>query len=495
MADPFISLERVSKTFGGVHSLSDVSIDFRSGEAIALAGENGSGKSTLIKVLSAVHAPTSGHVVIDGIRRSSLRPIDAVRAGIQVIFQDFSLFPNLTVEENITFGYALSTRETWRKPKTTADLTQKVLKQLDVELDPKARVEDLPVVGKQLTAIARALLSKARLIIMDEPTTALTDNEVRILLGIVKRLKDSGVCVLFVSHKLQELFSVCDRIVVLRNGKKVSEGIATDYTPLSLTQHMTGRTVPESRRSDAERVLGDVTLNLRDACRAGAFERVSLSVRRGEVVGIAGRLGAGRTELAEAIFGLAPLTSGELEIDGKSVRLKSPQAAIRHRIAYVPEDRLSEGLFFGRSVASNIESGLLDRFSARFGRVRQKSLSATVAAWLARLKIKATMQQSINTLSGGNQQRVVLARWLAQEPRILVLNGPSVGVDVGSKAEMHEVILAFAATGLATLLISDDLSELVTCCDRVLIMKGGMIAHEIGPGDMTETVLSAKLAE
>jgi simple sugar transport system ATP-binding protein len=495
MAEPFISLERVSKSFGGVHSLSDVSIHFRPGEAIALAGENGSGKSTLIKVLSGVHAPTSGQVIINGIAHSSLRPIDAVRAGVQVIFQDFSLFPNLTVEENITFGYALSERQTWWKPKTTAALTQKVLEQLDVELDPKARVEDLPVVGKQLTAIARALLSQARLIIMDEPTTALTDKEVRILLGIVKRLKNGGVSVLFVSHKLEELFSVCDRIVVLRNGRLISEGNAQDYTSHSLTQHMTGRSAPESRLSDARRVVGDVALSLRDASSTGAFERVSLSVRRGEVLGIAGRLGGGRTELAEAIFGLVALTSGELEIAGVPVRLRSPQDAIRHGIAYVPEDRLSEGLFFGRSVANNMESGLLDRFSDRFGRVGRKSLSATVETWLARLRIKATMQQNINTLSGGNQQRVLLAKWLAQEPQILLLNGPSVGVDVGSKAEIHNVIRTFASTGLATLLISDDLSELVTCCDRVLIMKGGVITHEIGSKDLSEAGLSATLAE
>ncbi len=490
-----IALERVCKSFGGVLSLDDVSLSFHPGEAVALAGENGSGKSTLIKILSGAHAATSGAIVIDGRRAGALRPIDALIAGIHVIYQDFSLFPNLSVAENVAFGHQLTGGRRWLRRAEMRRLAAGALERMQVSLDPSALVADQPVAAKQLIAIARALVDNARLIVMDEPTTALTEAEVRTLLSIIVRLKAAGVSVVFVSHKLQELFSVCDRVVVLRNGRKVAEGPVAEFTPASLTRHMTGRDVPEVRHALPEEGLGPIVLRVDRLSRQDRFSDVSFSLRAGEVLGVAGLLGSGRTELAKAVFGLGAADGGSIEVAGAAVRIASPQAAIRHGIGYVPEDRLTEGLFFGQSVARNVEAGLFDRFKGTFGRLRTRALGEAVTGWLDRLRVKGRPAAAIQSLSGGNQQRVVLARWLAQGPRILILNGPSVGVDVGSKADIHRIIADTSRTGLATLLISDDLSELVSCCNRVLVMKRGRVTGQVDGPALSEDALAAALAE
>ena len=379
-----IALEQICKSFGGVLSVDDVSLSFHPGEAIALAGENGSGKSTLIKILSGAHVASSGWIVMDGRRLAALRPIDALLAGIHVIYQDFSLFPNLSVAENVAFGHQLASGRHWLRRAEMRHLAAGALERMQVSVDLDALVADLPVAAKQLIAVARALAHDARLIVMDEPTTALTEAEVQTLLSIITRLKTAGVSVVFVSHKLQELFSVCDRVVVLRNGRKVAEGPVAEFT--------------------------------------------------------------------------------------------------------------TEGLFFGQSMARNVEAGLFDRFKGALGRLRTRALGEAVAGWLDRLRVKGQPAAAIQSLSGGNQQRVVLARWLAQDPKILILNGPSVGVDVGSKADIHRIIADTSRTGLATLLISDDLSELVACCNRVLIMKGGGVAEQIEGQALSESALTAALA-
>ena len=369
MTTSFLSLENISKSFGGIRSLSNVNLTFSRGEAIALAGENGSGKSTLIKILSGAYVANGGAIVVDGIRHSSLRPIDAVRAGIQIIFQDFSLFSNLSVAENIAFSHQLSAKTRWINRPGTRSLAAAALQRLGVSIDLDAIVENLPVASKQLVAIARALVNDARLIVMDEPTTALTEAEVQNLLGIIRRLKASGVCVVFVSHKLQELFSVCDRVIVLRNGEKVAEGPVSDFSAASLTHHMTGRDLPETRHALGNSKLGEVVLRVDAITHAGHFSHVSLSIRAGEVVGLAGLLGSGRTELAKAIFGLYPIQHGRIEIGGRPVNISSALSAIAAGIAYVPEDRLTEGLFFGQSVARNVEAGLYSQFSGIMGRL------------------------------------------------------------------------------------------------------------------------------
>ncbi len=489
-----VALASICKSFGGVRSLDDVSLAFHSGEAVALAGENGSGKSTLIKILSGAHAANSGEIIIDGQRRAALRPIEALRAGIHVIYQDFSLFPNLSAAENIAFGHQLIGRRRWWRRTEMRQRAAAALERMAVSLDLDALVGDLPVAAKQLIAIARALVDNARLVVMDEPTTALTEAEVGKLLAIITRLKAAGVSIVFVSHKLQELFSVCDRVVVLRNGRKVAEGPVAAFTPASLTRHMTDRDVPERRHALAEDALGPPVLRVERLSRPGRFAEVSFGLRQGEVLGIAGLLGSGRTELAKTLFGMGGRYRGSIEVAGQAVRMSSPQEAVRHGIGYLPEDRLTEGLFFDQTVTRNVEAGLFDRFRGRFGLLRTGALRRSVAGWLDRLRVKGQPSAAIQSLSGGNQQRVVLARWLAQEPKILILNGPSVGVDVGSKADIHRIIADGAAAGLATLLISDDLSELVACCNRVLVMKRGAVTEQVAGAALSEAALAASLA-
>ena len=489
----FIALHGVSKTFGGVRSLSDVDLAFRPGEAMALAGENGSGKSTLIKIITGVHAPSAGELEINGRRRSHIRPLDAVRAGIQIIYQDFSLFPNLSVAENVIFSQRLAIGDWLVSPGTMRLKARRAFDRLNVDLDPDQLVEALPVASKQLVAIARALIYDARLLIMDEPTTALTEAEVKALLAIIVRLKQDGVSVVFVSHKLGELFSVCDRIVVLRNGEKVGDGGAAEFTLQSLTRLMTGRDLPEPRHALPTGRLSGPVLEFRNISKGDGLRDVSLSLRGGEVVGIAGLLGSGRTELAKVAFGLAQADKGIVELVGKPVNLRSPMQAMAEGVGYVPEDRLTEGLFFGQSVAANASVGLLERFSGALG-LDRRALSRRTAEWLARLKVKGAPNQQISALSGGNQQRVLLARWLAREPRLLILNGPSVGVDVGSKSDIHQIIAEFAEHGLAILLISDDLAELVACCNKVLVLRGGRITATAAGEGLTEAALAKAMA-
>ena len=491
---PLIELQNIVKTFGGVKSLIDVSMTFSSGEAIALAGENGSGKSTLIKILSGAHKATSGQIIIDGKACNYLHPIEAVRAGIQVIYQDFALFPNLTVAENISFSQNIANGKHIRNIQESRKKASVVLKKLNVAIDLDTLVEDLSVANKQLVAIARALINDARLIVMDEPTTALTETEVQNLLGIIRKLKQAQVCVVFVSHKLQEVFSVCDRVVVLRNGQLVADGPISAFDQKTLTRHMTGRDLPETGQIQSNFKRGKQVLTVEGLGHHNKFSDVSFQLHEGEVIGIAGLLGSGRTELAKALFGLTAYHQGEINVSGKNVNVISPQVAIKNAIAYVPEDRLTEGLFFGQTVQSNVEAGLFDRFITRLGKLKKFELKATVLEWLQQLNVKGQPQQQIHALSGGNQQRVVLARWLAQKPKILILNGPTVGVDVGSKSEIHQIIVNAASSGMGTLLISDDLNELVACCHRVLVMKAGRITTTLEGKTLNEPTLTQAIA-
>jgi simple sugar transport system ATP-binding protein len=354
-------------------------------------------------------------------------------------------------------------------------------------------VETLSVAHKQLVAICRALATEARLIIMDEPTTALTEREVRVLLDIIRRLKADGVAVLFVSHKLAEVLEVCEKVIVLRNGQKVAEGPATDFDAASLTRHMTGRDVakapPAPLRADAPE-----RMRVEGLYKAGAFEDVSFTLRAGEVLGVSGLLGSGRTALAKALFGLVAPERGRITLDGRSVPLGDPLAAAEAGIGYVPEDRLTEGLFLTQGILQNISIGRLDAHGAS-GILDLGGLMGEARDWLKRLSVKAPDPDApVRSLSGGNQQRVVLARWMARSPRVLVLNGPSVGVDVGSKAEIHGIIADLAAQGLGVIVISDDLPEVLATCHRILVMKAGRLVGDIPSGQVTETDLSHRLA-
>lgn len=494
MAEALVTLDGVTKTYSGITALDSVGLTIGVGEAVCLAGENGSGKSTLIKILAGVEQPDRGRIVFSGQAQGALNPRISAEAGIKVIFQDFSLFPNLSVAENIAFSAEIGAGTRLVRRAHIRDIATRTLQRIGVDIPLDAAVETLSVAHKQLVAICRALATEARLIIMDEPTTALTEREVRVLLDIIRRLKADGVAVLFVSHKLAEVLEVCEQVVVLRNGKKVAEGPAHEFDAASLTRHMTGRDVAEAPpaplRADAPELMRVQGLH-----KEGACSDISFTLRAGEVLGVSGLLGSGRTTLAKALFGLVAPDRGSITLDGKAVRLGDPIAAAEAGIGYVPEDRLTEGLFLTQSIVQNIAIGRLDAHSGGAGGLDLSGLIGEARDWLKRLTVKAPDPDApVRSLSGGNQQRVVLARWMARSPRVLVLNGPSVGVDVGSKAEIHGIIADLAAQGLGVIVISDDLPEVLATCHRVLVMKAGKIVEDIDARSITETDLAHRLA-
>jgi simple sugar transport system ATP-binding protein len=495
MTEALVTLRDVSKEFAGVHALDHVTLSIGQGEVCCLVGENGSGKSTLIKILAGVHAPSSGEIVIDGVARDSFKPADAIRAGFQIIYQDFSLFRQLTVAENIVFGSQISGALRWFTRAKAREAAQQVLERMRVRIDVDARVEDLPMVDRQLIAIASALAKDARLIVMDEPTTALSQKEVRVLLDIIVGLKEEGVSTLFVSHKLDEVAAISDHTVVIRNGVKVADHPAAEFDRRSLVTAMTGREIEFGTHAVAPLEPSSRTLlSVRGANRTGCFYDVDLTLKAGEILGITGLLGSGRDTLALALFGLLPMNSGTVTIDESVVTLDSPRTAMRHGIGFVPEDRLTEGLFLDHSISANIIIRTVNSLTTRLGLLSTQRANELAAHWVNELRVKTPdVAHAVSTLSGGNQQRVVLAKWLSASPKILILNGPTVGVDVGSKSEILALLRELAAQGMGIVVISDDVPELLDVCHRVALMREGRIANEFDRGDIDEQRLNELL--
>ena len=494
MPQEILAARNISKAFGGVQALQDVSLTLNAGEIRCLVGENGSGKSTLIKILAGAERPDTGAIVVGGKTFPHLEPIEAIRAGIQVIYQDFALFPNLTVAENLALNTELergSFLVNWRRVRRTAT---EALARLGRDIDLKAEVGELPLADRQLVAISRALLHNARVIIMDEPTTALTQREVDTLFRLLADLKGRGVSLLFVSHKLREVLEISDAITVLRNGRNVAEGPAAQFSHSDLVHHMTGRQF-QQHSTEAAPGAGAGALHVASLSRRGAFADVGFEVRAGEIVGMAGLRGSGRTELALALFGLAPADSGQIRIHGQVTRIQNVPAALRAGIAYVPEDRLTEGVFAEQSIAKNVAVSSMGTLASRIGWIRFGPLRALVGRWMEDLRIQASsVDTPVGRLSGGNQQKVVLGRWLATEAKVLILHGPTVGVDIGAKVDVHEKIRDLAGQGMAVLLITDDLPELVELCHRILIMHRGRIVKELPAARCNEDGLAAELS-
>jgi len=492
---PYLELKDICKDFSGVRALDGANLSVAPGEIRCLVGENGSGKSTLIKIVAGVVHHDSGEIRIDGHSFSRLHPIDAIREGIQVIFQDFSLFPNLTVAENMAMNTLLAERRRLVTRRRIRDIAGEALSRLGVELDPEALVEDLPVASKQLVAIGRALLQNARLIIMDEPTAALTRPEVRRLLEIIRALKERNIATLFVSHKLDEVMDVSEQITVLRNGRVVADEPRAAFDAARLVFCMTGRRIAQSRRSAVPERTDTPLLSLRHLSRKGSFRDVSFDLWPGEILGVTGLLGSGRTELALALFGMEPATEGEIRIEGREVSIRSIHDALRNGIGYVPEDRLTEGLFLSKSLADNAAAGTARDLAGRLGLLPPRAVLRFGEAWIRRLRIAApSASVPVRNLSGGNQQRVVLARWIALAPKVLVLNGPTVGVDIGSKSEIHAILEDLAAKGMGILIMSDDIPEVLHNCNRILLMKRGRIVEEFDGAATDENELARKLA-
>ncbi|MBN9073648.1 MAG: sugar ABC transporter ATP-binding protein [Rhizobiales bacterium] len=488
-----LDLANVSKSFGGVRALKGVDFTVRAGEIHCLAGENGSGKSTLIKLVSGVHAPDpGGRILMNGTAYERLTPPQARREGIQVIFQDLALFPNLSVAENIAFDHVLdgyASPVPLRRMRRTA---RAILDRLGFGIDLDAEVGRLSIAQRQIVAICRGLAADARLLFMDEPTASLTGREVDALLGLVERLRRDGLSIVFVSHRLDEVLGIADRVTVLRDGACVGVYPTQGMSGRRLAELMTGLTIEPGIVARA--VPDDPVLRVAGLTRRGEYEDIAFMLRKGEVFGIVGPLGAGRTELALTLFGMNRPHAGTIEIAGRLVRFSDNRAAIAAGIAYLPEDRLTQGLNLPQPVGDNIVLSILDRLKRAFGFIPPKARRGIPAAWVERLKIKVpSLDHPVQTLSGGNQQRVVLAKWLATAPRVLILDSPTVGVDIGNKKGIYELIREIARDGVAVILITDEASEAFSTCDRVARMDGGRMIEQVVPGEISEEEFAGRV--
>ncbi|MBA2597048.1 MAG: sugar ABC transporter ATP-binding protein [Chloroflexia bacterium] len=506
LRSPLLRVEQVSKHFPGVLALQDVSLEVYPGEVLGLVGENGAGKSTLMKILSGVYQPDGGQITLDGKPTVLHSPRQAQDLGISIIYQEFNLMPNLSVEENVFVGREPNTGKfvRWRELRRQ---TEQLLDQLGVQLHPGAIVRDLSVAEQQMVEIAKALSLNARLVIMDEPTSALTDTEAAALFAIIRGLKERGLAVIYISHRLEEIFTICDRVTVLRDGQLAGELPLAEATPDRIVRLMVGRPLGDLfRPEEAERRLEALAersqapvLEVRGLGRTGTvqdasalvLEDVSFSLRPGEIVGLAGLVGSGRTEIARAIFGADDYERGEILVDGQQVRVRSPRGAIHLGIGLVPEDRKLQALVLSLAIRENLGLSMLDRLS-RFGIVRLGAERALARRMVDALRVRTpSIEQKVLNLSGGNQQKVVIAKWLALHPKILIMDEPTRGIDIGAKTEVHGLMHQLAADGVAILMISSELPEIVGMSDRVLVMRKGRIAGELARRDTTQEAIMA----
>lgn len=491
----FLELRSIHKRFGGVHALRGIDLTLDLGEAYHLLGENGCGKSTVIKIMSGAHAPSEGEIVLDGRTHTSLTPIQSLAAGIETVYQDLSLIPNFTVAENVALneqlvsaGGRLARLFDRNRLRQTAE---KALATVGLPSDGaflNTVVSDLPLAARQLVAIARAIATRAKLVIMDEPTTSLTRREVDNLIRVVERLRSENVAVLFVTHKLDECYRIGGHAVVFRDGQCVAQGPIANYSKKELAELMTGRSIDAQRYRTGK--PSDAELLKVDRLIADGVRDMSFSIRKGEILGITGLADSGRNELAMALTGVAPATSGVVTIEGKTVSVRSPAEAIERGIGYVPEDRLAEGLFLGKSIFENEIALIVSRLANSIGVVDREE-GRTIATRLSeemRLNTK-NLDLPVGALSGGNQQRVLIGRWLSIAPKLLVLHGPTVGVDVGSKDTIYRVIQGLAEAGMGLIIVSDDLPELLQNADRILVMNGGRVVAEMDAEQATEDQL------
>ncbi|MGA2488627.1 MAG: sugar ABC transporter ATP-binding protein [Anaerolineales bacterium] len=491
MSEYVLELKNIVKRFGGVEVLHGVSFTLRPGEVHALLGENGAGKSTLIKVITGIHQPDGGKIYLNDKHIHFDDPLQARLAGIAAIYQDLSLCPDLNVAENIFLGRQPTTfggQIDWRKLYSEAD---RLLASLGVHLDLRTKTRNLSIAQMQSVEIARAFSLNARILIMDEPTSSLTLNEVAELFGLVRRLRDEGTAIIFISHRLEELFEVADRVTVLRDGSYVDTRLVKDVTRDELVRLMVGRTI-SNLFPKQEVNPGEIALKVEHLTHTGIFEDISFELRQGEILGMAGLVGAGRTDVARTLFGVVPPTSGTIQVQGRQVEITSPQQAISLGLAYVPEDRQLHGLIPAMDITSNISLPILKEY-ARRGWLQDKVERAAAFSAARQMEVRAnTIWQIVRTLSGGNQQKVVLAKWLSTKPRILILDEPTRGIDVGTKAAVHALMSKLAAEGIAILMISSELPEVLGMSDRIIVMhEGQMTGHFTRTEATQEKIISA----
>jgi rhamnose transport system ATP-binding protein len=491
MSEHILELKNISKSFSGVEVLHEVSFGLRPGEVHALLGENGAGKSTLVKVITGVHHPDKGEIHLNDTPVHFSDARESRQAGIAAIYQELTLFPDLDVAENIFVGRQPLTfggRVDWRKLYAEAG---KLLDSLGVKLDLKQKARTLSIAEQQMVEIARAFSINARILIMDEPTSSLTLSEVADLFRLVRRLRTDGTAIIFISHRLEELFELADRVTVLRDGSYVGTRLMQDITRDDLIRMMVGRTITNLfPKQDVP--AGEVILKVEHLTRAGSFHDVSFDLRRGEILGLAGLVGAGRTNVARAIFGVEPATGGRIQVEGREVAITSPQQAIELGLAYVPEDRQLHGLIPSMPITPNISLPILHQY-ARIGWLQDTSERKSAYDAACQMEVRANnIWQLARELSGGNQQKVVLAKWLSTKPRILILDEPTRGIDVGTKAAVHGLMSKLAAEGMAILMISSELPEILGMSDRVIVMREGLVMGEFSRAEATqEKIISA----
>ena len=479
-----VTMRGITKFFGGVPVLREVDFDLRPGEIHALAGGNGAGKSTLMKILVGVYTRDGGTYEVDGLQVDFHTVQDARAAGVGMVFQEFSLVPTLSVAQNVFLT---------REPRIRGGLiddgemerrTRELFATMSVDVDPRRSLDELPTAFWQLTEIAKALSQNARVLIMDEPTAALAKAETVELFALMRRLKSQGISIVYISHRMEEIFEVCDRITVLRDGLGVMTEDLAAVTPRVVIDEIVGRKLEHTLEYQERQTGSEVMLEARGLTTTAKLRGIDFTLRQGEVLGLAGLMGSGRTELARALFGIDPLESGELLVRGKPVRISSPRDAIDHGVALIPEDRRAQGLILDHAVRENFLLPLLSQIS-RAGIVDDAEGDRRTEVFVKRLSIKTrSTRQPIGTLSGGNQQKVVIAKWLGVEPHILIMDEPTAGVDIGTKGEIVSMIRAFADQGNSVIIISSELPELLAVSDRVLILRDGRVDREVDRADI-----------
>ena len=487
-----LEMREITKSFPGVLALDRVSLKVRPSTVHVLCGENGAGKSTLMKVLSGEHVVDSGEIYFNGAKLENQNTKAALNMGIAMIHQELSPVMDMTIAENIFLGREPSTGggvlNMFVDFKSIYEETQKLLDKLGLKYSPRMKMRDLSIAAQQLIEITKAISRKASLIIMDEPTSAITDKEVDMLFDQIADLKANGVAIIYITHKMNEIFQIADDITVIRDGQYVDSGPATVYTENKLISQMVGREITNIfPKREAE--IGDVVLEVRNLTRKGVFENISFQVRKGEIFGLAGLVGAGRTEVARVIFGLDPADSGEILMHGKPVKIRNTTAAIKNGIAMVSEDRKNEGLVLVRSCLENISLANLNKFAPGL-LLNLKSEKELAEKMKEKLRVKVhNLQVKVSTLSGGNQQKVVIAKWLLGDLNVLILDEPTRGIDVGSKSEIHRLMSELAQQGLAIIMISSELPEILGMSDRVLVMHEGEATGEISRKDASQEAI------
>lgn len=491
MTTPMLTAKGISKSFATIEVLRDVDLELMPGEIHALLGENGAGKSTFAKIIAGVHRPTRGTLALNGVAVEVSSPIAAQKLGITLIHQEPISFPDLTVAENLVLGRqdgGWLARVPWAKMTTDA---RALMDQLGVKIDVTRPMRGLSIADQQMVEIARALASDSRVIIMDEPTAPLTPKETDTLFTIARRLRDEGRTIIFISHRLEEVRALCDRVTIFRDGSKVVTDTIGNLSDADIIRHMIGRSLKEYLHKQGTQI-GDVALKVENLTLPGVFHDISFTVRKGEIVGLGGLVGAGRTDVARALFGVAPARSGTITVHGTEVSITDPSQAIDLGLAFVPEDRAVAGIFRTLSVEQNISAAVLGKLSS-IGVIRRGQEKAAAETSVKKLSIRlASLRQPIGELSGGNQQKAILARWLLTEPTVLILDEPTRGIDIGVKAEFYDMIGALAVQGCAVLLISSELPELLALCDRVLVMSEGRLTADLPRAEATqETIMQA----